>query len=124
MADPVSCRSRPDYFSRYNAQLPKAREWVAAVGEKDPIRSVIDVERLGKLLQPVEPGVRSKVARDTVPATIYAICFLRSSRNTAPEAERILFRLSRSLADARPEFIDGRCAPGLPTECLFLSPKP
>jgi len=67
----------PDYFSRYNAQLPKAREWVAAVGEKDPIRSVIDVERLGKLLQPVEPGVRSKVARDTVPATIYAICFLR-----------------------------------------------
>ena len=67
----------PDYFDRYNAQLGKAREFVAAIGPGDPVRSVIDVTRLAGLIQPVAPGVRSVMARDVVPRTIYTICFLR-----------------------------------------------
>ena len=66
-----------DYFVRFNAQLGKAREFVAAIGRTDPVRSVIDVDRLATLLTPVAPDSRSPIARDVVPATIYAICFLR-----------------------------------------------
>ena len=74
----------PDYFVRYNTQLGKAREFVAAIGPKDPVRSVIDVDRLWTMLQPVEPNSRSPIARDVVPGTIYAICFLRQFAEYRP----------------------------------------
>jgi asparagine synthase (glutamine-hydrolysing) len=67
----------PDYFVRYNAQLGKAREFVAAIASNDPVRSVIDVRQLEKLMVAVPAGVLSPVARDVVPTTIYTICFLR-----------------------------------------------
>ena len=34
----------PDYFVRYNAQLGIAREFVAAIGPRDPVRTVVDVD--------------------------------------------------------------------------------
>lgn len=74
----------PDYFIRYNAQLGKAREFVAEIGSRDPVRSVIDVDRLALLLKPVEPGTRSYVARVVVPTTIYSICFLRQFAEFRP----------------------------------------
>jgi asparagine synthase (glutamine-hydrolysing) len=67
----------PDYFARYNAQLGMARNFVASIGPKDPVRSVIDVERLGKLLHPVDPVAGSTAARDAIPTTMYMINFLR-----------------------------------------------
>jgi asparagine synthase (glutamine-hydrolysing) len=67
----------PDYFGRYNAQLGKVREFVASIRPNDPIRSAIDVAHLSSLMQSVPLGVRSQTARDVVPATIFAICFLR-----------------------------------------------
>ena len=76
----------PDYFARYNAQLGKAREFVAAIGPKDPVRSVIDVTRLSGLLKPADKKdiVSVKTAREVVPATIYAICFLRQFSEYRP----------------------------------------
>jgi asparagine synthase (glutamine-hydrolysing) len=67
----------PDYYLRYNAQLGKAREFVAAIRRNDPVRSVVDVERLGELVQPVDPAVGGAQSRDLVPGSIYLICFLR-----------------------------------------------
>lgn len=67
----------PDYLYRYNAQLASARDFVAQIGASDPIREVIDVDQLNQLLVPVDPTKVSKIAIGAVPATIYAICFLR-----------------------------------------------
>lgn len=61
----------PDYPLRYARQIAKARDFVASIGRSDPVRSVVDVDRLWDLLQ---AGNRPLI---TVPATIYAICFLR-----------------------------------------------
>ncbi len=66
----------PDYHLRYTGQLGKAKAFVAAIGGNDPIRSVIDVEKLGILLRRVDSAA-DPVALETVPGTIYAICFLR-----------------------------------------------
>jgi asparagine synthase (glutamine-hydrolysing) len=67
----------PDYYPRFNAQLPKAREFIAAIRHNDPVREVVDVESLSRLLTPV-PGLKqSDGALSTVPSTIYLICFLR-----------------------------------------------
>lgn len=74
----------PDYYVRYNAQLGMAREFVSAIGARDPVRSVIDVPRLEKLLVPVDPTKESKIARDDVPVTLYMICFLRQFSEFRP----------------------------------------
>jgi asparagine synthase (glutamine-hydrolysing) len=67
----------PDYFIRYNEQLPIAKEFVASIRQGDPIRAVIDVKRLEELLVPADTRTRDYNAREIVPGTIYAICFLR-----------------------------------------------
>jgi asparagine synthase (glutamine-hydrolysing) len=67
----------PDYYIRYNAQVGKAREFVAAIRGNDPVRSVVDVEQLSQLIQPVNPAVGGARSRDLVPGSIYLICFLR-----------------------------------------------
>jgi asparagine synthase (glutamine-hydrolysing) len=67
----------PDYYIRYNAQVGKAREFVAAIRQNDPVRSVVDVEQLSELIHPVDPAVGGARSRDLVPGSIYLICFLR-----------------------------------------------
>jgi asparagine synthase (glutamine-hydrolysing) len=74
----------PDYFARYNAQLGMARKFVAAIGPNDPVRSVIDVEQLEKLLHPVDAAVGSAGARDVIPVTMYMINFLRQFSDFRP----------------------------------------
>jgi asparagine synthase (glutamine-hydrolysing) len=74
----------PDYTLRYNAQLGMAREYVAAIGPSDPVRSVIDVDSLGKLLNPADRAGNEGSARDTVPGTLYAIRFLRQFSEFRP----------------------------------------
>jgi len=74
----------PDYFLRYNAQLGMARSFVAAIGPNDPVRSVVDVGQLEKLLLPVDAAVGSAAARDEVPSTIYLINFLRQFSDFRP----------------------------------------
>ncbi len=74
----------PDYFVRYNAQLGIAREFVQAIGPKDPIRTVVNVEGLGKLLVPVDAAAGPTAARDEVPVTLYLINFLRQFSEFRP----------------------------------------
>jgi asparagine synthase (glutamine-hydrolysing) len=74
----------PDYNVRYNAQLGRARDFVAGIGPSDPVRSLIDVERLGRMMEPVDPHDMRAAPLGIVPATIYAICFLRQFADYRP----------------------------------------
>lgn len=67
----------PDYRSRYNAQLKKASDFIAAIGPRDPVRAVIDVDHLSRLAQPLDIHRVGTTGDRVVPPNIYAICFLR-----------------------------------------------
>jgi asparagine synthase (glutamine-hydrolysing) len=73
-----------DYYVRYNAQLPKARDFVAAIGPRDPVRTIVDVDRLAKSLEPVDPVKGKWEALVSIPATIYLIAFLRQFAEFRP----------------------------------------
>jgi asparagine synthase (glutamine-hydrolysing) len=62
-----------DYPARFAAQVGVAREFVASIGVGDPVRSVVDVERLAKAL--CVPSHQTSMWE--IPNTIYLICFLR-----------------------------------------------
>jgi hypothetical protein len=74
----------PDYFFRYNTQLEKARCFVAAISPRDPIRSVVDVERLKLLLRPAPVPRGNAESLTAVPTTIYLILFLRQFTEFRP----------------------------------------
>ena len=75
----------PDYSLRYNSQLWKAKEFVQSIGDKDPVRQVIDVAKLGQLTREISNPVKiDPIARDVVPLNIYAICFLRQFSEFRP----------------------------------------
>jgi asparagine synthase (glutamine-hydrolysing) len=74
----------PDYYARYNAQIGIAREFVAAIGPQDPVRTIVDVERLQTLLAPVDAVAGNAAARDQVPLTLYLISFLRQFSEFRP----------------------------------------
>jgi asparagine synthase (glutamine-hydrolysing) len=67
----------PDYYARYNSQLGKGLDFLNAIGPKDPIRQVIEIDRLRLMVKTVNPHVVNRIARDVVPRNLYAICFLR-----------------------------------------------
>jgi len=67
----------PDYYTRYNRQLGMARDYVSAIRPQDPVREILDIDRLSGLLVPVDPGGSDSISLHVVPANIYAICFLR-----------------------------------------------
>lgn len=67
----------PDYYARYNSQLPRARQFMAEIGTGDPIRSVVDVGALNRLLQRPFVAGADFAALALIPTTIYMICFLR-----------------------------------------------
>lgn len=74
----------PDYFVRYNGTLDKARDFVAAIRDNDPVRSIVNVAALRRLLEPVDPLKGTFAARISVPVTIYLICFLRQFAEFSP----------------------------------------
>jgi asparagine synthase (glutamine-hydrolysing) len=67
----------PNFAFRFNSQLNKAREFVAGIGPRDPVRAVIDVDRLDSLLKPADPAGSTPVERERIPSTFYVLCFLR-----------------------------------------------
>jgi hypothetical protein len=74
----------PDYFSRYNSQLKRARQFVADIGIGDPIRSIVDLDALNRLLQRPAVLARDNEAMVQIPTTIYLICFLRQFAEFRP----------------------------------------
>jgi asparagine synthase (glutamine-hydrolysing) len=74
----------PDYPKRYAAQLGKARDFVAAIRRKDPVRSIVDVDRLRYLLDHPDTKPAQAAALGVVPRTIYLICFLRQFAEFRP----------------------------------------
>lgn len=72
----------PDYNRRYKEQLPEAKAFLHSIGPNDPVRRIVDVEKLKTWAAiPVadeEYGTfAEKAARDLVPEGIYLIHFLR-----------------------------------------------
>jgi hypothetical protein len=74
----------PDYTIRYAAHIHKAREFVAAIGPNDPVRSVVDVDQLGRIVALRDPPSKMRVRMHRVPNTIYLICFLRQFAEFRP----------------------------------------
>jgi asparagine synthase (glutamine-hydrolysing) len=66
-----------DYYLRYNAQLPLAKDFVASIGPGDPLHRLVDVRQLRESLNPADPHVPNFAALIQIPSTIYLICFLR-----------------------------------------------
>ena len=68
----------PDYRTRYNTQLPQVRAFLEDIGANDPVRRIVDVEKL-KLWTSIDSNSRidDKMARDQIPQSIYLIHFLR-----------------------------------------------
>lgn len=72
----------PDYNRRYNNQIPQVKAFLMGISPTDPIRKVVDVEKLKTLtdlpLRDEEFNTfAEKAARDFVPQGIYLIRFLR-----------------------------------------------
>jgi asparagine synthase (glutamine-hydrolysing) len=74
----------PDYFARYNAQLGMAREFLSAIGPRDPVRSVLDLGRIETLLRTVDPTTKPIDAQGSIPCTLYAVTFLRQFSEFRP----------------------------------------
>ncbi len=70
----------PDYVQRYNSQRSKAQKLLADISPTDPLRQVVDVEKLKQLAMiPVtdQDGFSQMVALHSVPSGVYLISFLR-----------------------------------------------
>lgn len=72
----------PDYLRRYNAQRNQVRNFLRDIKQNDPVREIVDIEKLQKLAAlPVEEHeaytFAEIAARDLVPQGVYLIYFLR-----------------------------------------------
>ena len=69
----------PDYQQRYQAQLPEVRSFLNEISPGDPVRQIVDVEKLKAWTSPtIRPGeLPEKITRDIIPEGIYLIHFLR-----------------------------------------------
>jgi len=69
----------PDYRVRYEAQLPEVRSFLNSISPGDPVRQIVDIEKLKAWTNPViRPGeLPENIIRDVVPEGIYLIHFLR-----------------------------------------------
>ncbi|HKX31392.1 MAG TPA: asparagine synthase-related protein [Blastocatellia bacterium] len=63
----------PDYQQRYEAQRAQARAILAEISPGDPVRAIVDVERLRRLVDHATP----REAMHVVPSGIYLLFFLR-----------------------------------------------
>lgn len=74
----------PDYPKRYRAQIGKARNFVAAIRQRDPVLQIVDVDRLRHILNRHDASKDNVFEAITVPLTIYLICFLRQFAEFQP----------------------------------------
>jgi asparagine synthase (glutamine-hydrolysing) len=80
----TKCAFAPDYAKRYQAQLGKARDFVTAIGRNDPVRAIVDVDRLHCLLNHPDARPSRTTTLAIVPITISLICFLRQFAEFRP----------------------------------------
>jgi len=69
----------PDYDVRYQAQLPDVRAFLNDILPNDPVRQIVDIDKLKAWTDPsLRPGdLPGNIALDVVPEGIYLIHFLR-----------------------------------------------
>ncbi|HKX31070.1 MAG TPA: asparagine synthase-related protein [Blastocatellia bacterium] len=70
----------PDYHRRYAAQRAQARRILAEIAPGDPVRAIVDVERLRRLVERATP----EEALHVVPSGIYLLFFLRQFSDFRP----------------------------------------
>ncbi len=80
----TKCEFSPDYIVRYAAQIQRARDFVRAIRPKDPVRTVVDVDKLLERVSLPEPPRVSWERKILVPTTIALICFLRQFEEFRP----------------------------------------
>jgi asparagine synthase (glutamine-hydrolysing) len=93
-------RASPDYNMRFNAQLPKAIEFVGGIRKSDPVREIVDVEALGNAMRPLEAWSHSSGAIPRVPETVNLINFLRQfpafeDERMSAESRRFKYRATQ-----------------------------
>jgi len=79
---PTKLPFSPDYQPRYNAQREWAHNFFLQIKPKDPIRDVVDIDRLERLSAHDMKNVRvsspaDHAAMQTVPLGVYIVVFLR-----------------------------------------------
>lgn len=72
----------PDYHARYNRQKPRIESLLAGIARNDPVREIVDVDRLLRMARIQMRSNRCAAPDDfigmhTVPQGIYLIAFLR-----------------------------------------------
>jgi len=78
----TKCPFSPDYLRRYNAQIGQAREFFNTIKNNDPVRELIDVEKMKIYANlPIADNETDKFKKQLallhLPKAIYTICFLR-----------------------------------------------
>lgn len=73
----------PDYMRRYKAQVPQVKEFLDSIKLGDPIRAVIDIEKLKdyarlSVTDNETDSFKIKIALHELPFAIYTIYYLRS----------------------------------------------
>lgn len=73
----------PDFHIRYNRQRPQVVEWLRSISMNDPVRDIVDVERLLQMAGTDMHGNRGNTPNDfiamhMVPQGVYLIEFLRT----------------------------------------------
>lgn len=72
----------PDYHDRYNRQRQEVLAWLSALNSADPVREIVDIEKLQSLTKHPMRTNRSRTPHDfaamqTVPMGMYLIAFLK-----------------------------------------------
>jgi len=72
----------PDYNRRYNQQLPQVKDFLNVIAPNDPIREIIDIEKIKSwtnysIADTGNNAYQTTIARDRLPFSIYVINFLR-----------------------------------------------
>lgn len=72
----------PDYNRRYNQQLPQVKDFLNVIAPNDPIREIIDIEKIKSwtnysIADTGNNVYQTTIARDRLPFSIYVINFLR-----------------------------------------------
>lgn len=72
----------PDFHLRYNAQRPWAQQFLASIQKRDPVREIVDIDKLIPMVSYDISSDRTShrkhfTALHTIPQSIYLIYFLR-----------------------------------------------
>lgn len=73
----------PDYPRRFAAQVGTVRDFLRAIGRRDPVHQIVNVDGLRNMLAG-DVSTNREISLGIVPHTVYLICFLRQFAEFQP----------------------------------------